>query len=109
VIMNNLLSNAIRHTPPGGKITVTLTARGDRAEFAVKDSGPGIAESFRPELFEWFKTGPQAPDTPIAGSGLGLAIAQEYARHHGGTIELLESETGAHFAWRTDNEHAEAT
>jgi two-component system sensor histidine kinase GlrK len=97
VIIDNLLSNALKYTPPGGTISVSLKATDGIATLDVQDNGPGIREEDRPHVFDWFYTGPRPADALLASTGMGLAIAQEFARQHGGHIELIESASGAHF------------
>jgi two-component system sensor histidine kinase GlrK len=97
VIIDNLLSNALKYTPSGGTINVSLKATGGTATLDVRDSGPGIRQQDRPHVFDWFYTGPRPADALLASTGMGLAIAQEFARQHGGHIELIESSSGAHF------------
>jgi two-component system, OmpR family, sensor kinase len=82
-IMRILLDNALRHTPEGTRVTVTAAADNGHAEFAVSDSGPGVPEVAREQLFERFYTGDKA-----RGSGLGLAIARELAERMDGRIAL---------------------
>ncbi len=85
--LGNLLGNALKFTPQGGTVWLTVadaprdTARGVR--FAVRDSGPGIAGEHLPHLFDRFW---QARETRRAGAGLGLAIAQGIVQAHGGVI-----------------------
>jgi signal transduction histidine kinase len=88
-VIGNLLSNAIRHTPPDGSITVALSQSGDQAVVSVADTGEGIAPELLPHVFERFVKGAESN-----GSGLGLAIAQDIAEAHGGTLEV-ESEIGS--------------
>jgi two-component system sensor histidine kinase GlrK len=97
VIVENLLSNALKYTPPGGRIEIRLRPGVDKVELHVQDSGPGVAAEDRGRVFEWFYSGPRPPGSVVAGSGMGLAIAQEYAEQHDGRIELLPSAQGAHF------------
>jgi signal transduction histidine kinase len=88
-VIGNLLSNAIRHTPPDGSIKVGLSRSGDQAVVIVADSGEGIAPELLPHVFERFVKGAESN-----GSGLGLAIAHDIAEAHGGTLEV-ESEAGS--------------
>jgi PAS domain S-box-containing protein len=90
-IVDNLLSNALKFTHPGG--TVTVRAYGDDGEVVleVEDTGIGIDESFLPNLFEAFSRGANQPHTE--GSGLGLAITQHLTDIMGGSIDV-ESEKG---------------
>jgi signal transduction histidine kinase len=88
-VIGNLLSNAIRHTPPDGSIKVALSRSGDQAVVTVADTGEGIAPELLPHVFERFVKGAESN-----GSGLGLAIAHDIAEAHGGTLEV-ESEAGS--------------
>jgi two-component system, NtrC family, sensor histidine kinase GlrK len=97
VIVGNLLSNALKYTPPGGRIEVRLRQGAEEIELDVRDTGPGVAEEDRDRVFEWFYAGPRPPGSIVAGSGMGLAIAREYAEQHDGRIELLPAAAGAHF------------
>jgi two-component system sensor histidine kinase BaeS len=81
-VLGNLLSNAIRYTPPGGTVTASGRRSGDRVALSVRDTGQGIPDELRPRIFERFVKGPGSP-----GSGLGLAIAKDVVSAHGGTIE----------------------
>ncbi|HYO07722.1 MAG TPA: HAMP domain-containing sensor histidine kinase [Tepidisphaeraceae bacterium] len=84
----NLLTNAIKFTPPGG--TVTVRAGCDAAlghvSIAVRDSGCGIAPAFLPHVFEKFRQERTAPGTRQPGLGLGLAIVRQLVELHGGTV-----------------------
>ena len=97
VIIENLLSNALKYTPSGGLIQVRLREGTDGLELGVRDSGPGVAEQDRDRVFEWFYVGPRPTGSVVAGSGMGLAIAREYAEQQDGRIELLPTAEGAHF------------
>ncbi|HEX7124799.1 MAG TPA: HAMP domain-containing sensor histidine kinase, partial [Thermodesulfobacteriota bacterium] len=94
VIIGNLLDNAVKFSPPGGRVAVHLDARGGRGRVAVADQGPGIAPGDRARVFERFYRGDpsRAPGSP--GVGLGLAIAQALARAHGGRIEVGDTPGG---------------
>lgn len=96
-IVDNLLSNAINYTPGGGSIRVSLSANDTIVTLDVADSGPGVTDEDRPHVFEWLYSGRRAERSFVTSSGMGLAIAQEYARHHGGELQLMESSRGAHF------------
>ncbi|MCX7751084.1 MAG: ATP-binding protein [Candidatus Bipolaricaulota bacterium] len=83
-VLLNLLSNAIRHTPPGGRIDIELHPRGSEVEVVVADTGPGIPPGDEERIFERFYRGPGAVGTP--GAGLGLAVAKAIVEAHGGRI-----------------------
>lgn len=97
VIVDNLLSNALKYTPAGGRIDVRLTSVNGLVRLDVRDTGPGVNEQDRARIFDWFYSGQKPPGSIVAGSGMGLAIAQEYAEQHDGRIELLPGAGGAHF------------
>jgi signal transduction histidine kinase len=82
-ILENLLANAVRHTPAGGQIKLCAIAEGDGLRLTVGDTGPGVLPELRNHLFEPFVTG------RADGTGLGLAIARELADAHGGQLTLL--------------------
>jgi two-component system, OmpR family, sensor histidine kinase TctE len=82
-LTRNLLHNAIKHSPRGGRLAVRLAAAGGRARLVVADDGPGIDAELRQRLFE-----PFAAAGRHAGSGLGLAICQEIAQSARGTVRL---------------------
>ena len=83
-LSRNLLHNAIKHTPPGGRLTVRVSADRGRATLTVSDSGPGITADQRQRLFQ-----PFADAGSLGGSGLGLAICQGIVQSLGGDIELV--------------------
>ncbi len=86
-----LADNAVRHSPPGGRVAVAVRTEGRRAELTVDDAGPGIRPEDGPHLFERFW---RAPDAPEGGVGLGLSIAAWIAEHHGGSITAGSSPAG---------------
>jgi two-component system sensor histidine kinase GlrK len=96
-VMDNLLTNAIKYTPSGGRISVSLSTAGGSAVIDVRDSGTGIAPADRGRIFEPFWHGRAPHESSVKGTGLGLSIAKDYVEAHGGSIELVESRTGAHF------------
>jgi signal transduction histidine kinase len=87
----NLVSNAIKFTPPGGKITVTTESAADQVYVKVRDTGVGIAKEELPVLFSEYRRLKAAAS--IEGSGLGLYIVKNIVKGHGGTVEV-ESEPG---------------
>jgi signal transduction histidine kinase len=84
--VENLLDNALRHTPAGGTITISCHADADRATFTVADSGPGIAARDLPHLFEPLYRGEASRNPETGGVGLGLTIARRILRAHGGDL-----------------------
>ncbi|MEL7044927.1 MAG: HAMP domain-containing sensor histidine kinase [Pseudomonadota bacterium] len=97
IVVDNLLSNAIKFAPERGQVDVRLQRCGTEAQLDVIDDGPGVPEEHRENIFEWFFRGGGDDHAVVAGSGMGLAIANEYARMHAGTLQLLPSERGAFF------------
>ncbi len=88
--LRNLLENAVRHTPPGTEILVTVTARG---VLRVSDDGPGVPAEIRGRVFERFSRGdPRGP-----GAGLGLSIVRQIMERHGGVARLIAADRGACF------------
>ena len=92
-VLDNLLSNAVRYTPSGGRIRLSVTSGRAGVVISVSDTGIGIADEHRSRIFERLYRVDEARDRASGGSGLGLALAQRAARAIGGTIEL-ESEQG---------------
>ncbi|MCJ0763053.1 phosphate regulon sensor histidine kinase PhoR [Variovorax terrae] len=93
--MSNLVSNAIRYTPPGGSIEVKWQSLPDgRAEFSVKDSGPGIAPEHLSRLTERFYRVDRSRSRETGGTGLGLAIVKHVVQRHGAELRI-ESTPGA--------------
>jgi signal transduction histidine kinase len=93
VLINNLLGNAIKYTPEGGKVHVSVEVSGQRVLIAIRDTGIGIGPDDQPHVFEKFYRAADDGVQTLPGTGLGLALAREVARLHGGEI-LLESERG---------------
>lgn len=87
----NLLHNAIRYTPQGGQVTVSLRRRGDHAVIAVTDTGPGIPPDQLPRAGERFF---RARNVSLPGSGLGLAIVRSIAARHGGAMDVQAGPQG---------------
>lgn len=96
-VFDNLLSNAVKFTPENGSIQIQLKKNGEVAECLVMDSGRGIDEEDRSQIFSPFFKGTGAEQSVIKGSGLGLAISKEYIHYHGGTIRSVHKENGACF------------
>ncbi|HEX9609887.1 MAG TPA: HAMP domain-containing sensor histidine kinase, partial [Candidatus Limnocylindria bacterium] len=91
LLLGNLLTNALKHTPAGGAVTVSSrTVDGRRAQISVADTGTGIPPEHRERIFDRFF---RVPGETERGAGLGLAIAKEIAQAHGGRL-WLDPETG---------------
>jgi two-component system, NtrC family, sensor histidine kinase GlrK len=95
--LGNLLSNAIRFSPPGRGIRFHLSQQQGRICIDITDQGPGVAAADRARVFEPFYRGERQPDDALRGTGVGLSIVQEYIAAHGGQITLMPTEPGAHF------------
>lgn len=93
----NLLSNAIRFSPPGGLIRWNVTRLAEGVRIDITDAGPGVARADRARIFEPFYRGERQPEDAVRGTGIGLSIVQEYIAAHGGRIELVPASVGAHF------------
>ncbi len=92
-VLVNLLSNALKFTPEGGRIEVGARLDGDKAEVSVTDTGIGIAPEDQAAVFEEFRQ-VGAADKKAEGTGLGLALSRKFIELHGGTISV-KSQVGA--------------
>src|SRR5690606_5996669 len=92
-VMGNLLSNAFKFTPAGGRVGLRAQPQGKRVLLEVSDSGAGIPESQLPHVFRKFYQADNQGAAAIKGTGLGLAIAREIVEAHGGEI-VVESTPG---------------
>jgi two-component system OmpR family sensor kinase len=90
-LLNNLVDNAVRYTPAGGRVEVRVVREASGAAIEVADSGPGIAPAERPRVFDRFY---RAAGTEETGSGLGLSIVQRIAQAHGASIDPAQSASG---------------
>ncbi|MGE5358549.1 MAG: ATP-binding protein, partial [Bacteroidales bacterium] len=93
-VMWNLLSNAVKFTPAGGRVTVRAQVAESSIEIQVEDTGVGIAEEFRPYLFERFSQADSSRTRRHGGLGLGLAIARHIVELHGGRITATSAGEG---------------
>jgi len=103
LILDNLISNAVKFTPDGGTITVRARREDDagNAVIDVADTGPGIPVEERGRIFEAFYQGATPQGGLVRGTGIGLSVVQEFVNAHGGTVELVDGEyPGAHFRVR---------
>jgi signal transduction histidine kinase len=89
-VFSNLLTNALRYTSPGGRITVSAVAEEREVRFLVADTGIGIPRKYLPQIFDrFFRVPDQEQET---GAGLGLAIAREIVEAHGGAVRVESRE-----------------
>ncbi len=90
-VLNNLIGNALKFTPSGGRVDVELAATSTGAELMVTDTGAGISADEMPHVFERFWRGARAPELRASGSGLGLSIVKSIVDMHDGTINILSA------------------
>jgi two-component system sensor histidine kinase BaeS len=93
-VLDNLLSNALRHTPSGGGITLTTSARATTVVVSVTDTGDGISAEHLPHVFDRFYRADPARSRQTGGSGIGLTIARALARAHGGDLHAASDGLG---------------
>ena len=94
--MDNLLTNALRHTPSGGQVTIRAARRGaDSALIEVADTGDGMTEDQLAHIFERLYRGDTARSRDYGGSGIGLTISQALIDAHGGTVSATSPGPGA--------------
>ena len=93
----NLLSNAIRYSPLKGSVRIELGTLPGIVRIDFHDQGVGVAMADRERIFEPFYRGERQPLDLVRGSGIGLSIVHEYVAAHGGRVELLQDQAGAHF------------
>ena len=92
-VLNNLVNNAIRHTPSGGKVSVEASSISDGVLIEVSDDGEGIPPEVQSKIFERFYRGEKSRTRSTGSSGLGLAISKSLVEAHGGSISV-ESTVG---------------
>jgi signal transduction histidine kinase len=90
-VIDNLLINAARHTPPGTPVHIAVTARADGVELAVEDEGAGVPDDLKQELFEPFRQGATSGGR---GVGIGLSLVQRFAELHGGSARIEDGANG---------------
>jgi signal transduction histidine kinase len=93
-VLSNLLANAIKFTPEGGTVTVSLRRTGSHVEIAVADSGVGIDPAFLPHLFDRFRQGDVGPARRHGGLGIGLSVVKNLVELHGGAVEARSEGSG---------------
>jgi two-component system sensor histidine kinase GlrK len=91
ILVDNLISNAIKYSPDGSPLWVLLSSRDSQAIIEVADNGPGIPPTEHERVFEAFFQGKSASKGHVRGTGLGLSIAREYERANGGNITVVNS------------------
>lgn len=91
LLVSNLLDNAVKFSPPGGQVTVSISAAKSEAVLSVSDTGPGIPSDDIPFLFERFHRGSTSRASNTPGVGLGLAISRAVVEAHGGQISVQTS------------------
>ncbi len=100
-VLTNLVSNALKFTPAGGRVELGVRRSGGWAELAVSDTGPGIAAEHRERIFEPFYQAEECLTRTVQGTGLGLSIAREMVHAHGGDLVLTSTEgLGSRFTVR---------
>jgi two-component system, NtrC family, sensor histidine kinase GlrK len=98
LILENLVSNAVKYSPKGGTIFLQARASGAQLVLDVADSGPGIPVEDRGHIFDAFYTGRAAKSTAVKGTGIGLSVVLEFVAAHGGNVQIVDGQfPGAHF------------
>jgi len=90
-VMGNLIGNALKFTPAGGSVAISLQPTPDGAEIRVRDSGIGIPSNEMPHVFDRFYRGAQATEERASGSGLGLSIVRSIVEMHNGRVTLTSN------------------
>lgn len=103
-VLGNLVSNALRHTPTDGSVTLSAWRDGDDSVLTIADTGTGIAPEDLPHVFERFWRADQSRSRRTGGSGLGLSIVRDLVAAHNGTVEAAsEPGAGSTFTLRLPN------
>jgi two-component system sensor histidine kinase GlrK len=98
LILENLVSNAVKYSPKGGTIHLRARTAGELLELDVAVGGPGIPVEDRAHVFEAFYTGRASKSSAVKGTGIGLSVVLEFVSAHGGTVQIVDGEfPGAHF------------
>ncbi|MDB5943199.1 MAG: putative histidine kinase, hybrid, partial [Ramlibacter sp.] len=99
-IVNNLLTNALKYTPPGGDVDLVVRRDGESALIEVRDSGEGIPAALLPRIFDLFVQGERALDRRAGGLGIGLTLVRRLVELHAGTVGVESSASGSRFTVR---------
>ena len=94
-VIRKLLSNAIKFTPPGGRVRVRVERAGDEARVIVSDTGVGIAPAFLPHVFDRFRQADSSMTRVYGGVGLGLTLVRDLVELHGGHVIAQSAGDGA--------------
>ena len=110
-VILNLLNNAAKYTPEGGRISVTLASLGDHATITVTDTGMGIPADLLPKVFDLFAQGERTMDRAEGGLGIGLTLVRRLVEMHGGTVHATSAgrEMGSAFTIRLPLLHGQMT
>jgi two-component system sensor histidine kinase GlrK len=101
LVLDNLMSNAIKFTPNGGTITIAAGMDGNDLVIDLSDTGPGVHPEDANRIFEAFYQGRRTQGGPVGGTGIGLSVVAECVQAHGGTVRLRrDGQPGAHFEVR---------
>ena len=90
LVIQNLIENAIKYSPIGATITITVTSTEHDVKFAIQDTGFGVPENQRGEIFNKFVRGTNVLQMGIEGTGLGLFLARQIIEKHGGKLWLMD-------------------
>jgi PAS domain S-box-containing protein len=93
-VLDNLVDNALKYTPPGGSVVVATSLNGDQAVLCVRDSGNGMAPDLVPHVFDLFTQAPQTLERSHGGLGLGLALVKRLVELHGGSVSASSGGAG---------------
>jgi CheY-like chemotaxis protein/anti-sigma regulatory factor (Ser/Thr protein kinase) len=99
-VVDRLLDNALKYSPPGACTRIDLTVDGEHALLRVSDTGPGIASELLPRVFEPFAQGTRSIDRPEGGLGIGLTVVRRIVELHGGSASVRNQAEGAVFELR---------
>jgi len=87
-VLSNLISNAVKFSPEGGEVTVSVEKQGDYFRISATDNGPGVPDNFRDKLFDKFSQVDSSDTRQVGGTGLGLSISKAIVEQHGGKISF---------------------